>query len=37
MGLFDVFRKRDIEPEVVKEQIVDDVLLKSYSKQNRAA
>ena len=29
MGLFDVFRKRDIEPEVVKEQIVDDVLLKA--------
>ena len=30
MGLFEVFRKRESEPEpIVKEQIVDDVLLKA--------
>ena len=28
MGLFDVFRKRDTEPEQI-EKIVDDVLLKA--------
>ena len=29
MGLFDVFRKREETPEPVREQIVDDVLLKA--------
>ena len=29
MGLFEVFRKREETPEPIKEQIVDDVLLKA--------
>ncbi len=29
MGLFDVFRKREETPEPIREQIVDDVLLKA--------